>query len=451
MPVQPSPSELLSTWLAPFRSCVTRPTFRHALVLVAGAILTPGRRTITAMLTVVGLSQAPTFTNYHRVLNRNRWSSRAVARRLLALLVTTFLPAGPVVIGLDDTIERRWGAKIKARGIYRDPVRSSHGHFVKASGLRWLSFMLLAPIPWADRVWALPFLTVLAPSERYARERHQRHKALTDWARQALLQIARWLPGRRIIAVADQSYAAIELLKAVRDRVCMITRLRLDARLFEPPPPRRPGTRGRPRIIGRRLPSLAERLADPNTPWQRLRVGGWYGGSERLIDIISGTAIWHHPGKHVPIRYVLVRDVAGVLKPQALLCTDLEADPVNIVRWFVRRWCTEVTFAEVRRHLGVETQRQWSDKAIARTTPALLGLFSLVALWTDNPGIRRLARPRCAAWYEKRAITFSDALAAVRRSLWAATLYETSRDTTDITKSQTAVLERLTAALCYPA
>ena len=451
MSVQPSASELLSIWLAPFRSCVTGPTFRHALVLVAGAILTPGRRTITAMLTVVGLSQAPSFTNYHRVLNRNRWSSREVARRLLALLVTTFLPAGPVVIGLDDTLERRWGARIKARGIYRDPVRSSHGHFVKASGLRWLSFMLLAPIPWADRVWALPFLTVLAPSERYARERHQRHKALTDWARQALLQIARWLPGRRIVAVADQSYAAIELLKAVRDRVCMITRLRLDARLFEPPPPRRPGTRGRPRIIGRRLPSLAERLADPNTPWQRLRVGGWYGGSERLIDIISGTAIWHHPGKHVPIRYVLVRDVAGVLTPQALLCTDLEADPVNIVRWFVRRWCTEVTFAEVRRHLGVETQRQWSDKAIARTTPALLGLFSLVALWTDKPGIRRLARPRCAAWYEKRAITFSDALAAVRRSLWAATLYETSRDAADMTKSQTAVLERLTAALCYPA
>jgi DDE superfamily endonuclease len=451
MSVQPSPSELLSVWLAPFRSCVTGPTFRHALVLVAGAILTPGRRTITAMLTVVGLSQAPTFTNYHRVLNRNRWSSREVARRLLALLVATFLPTGPVIIGLDDTLERRWGARIKARGIYRDPVRSSHGHFVKASGLRWLSVMLLAPIPWADRVWALPFLTVLAPSERYARERHQRHKALTDWARQALLQIARWLPGRRIVAVADQSYAAIELLNAVRDRICMIARLRLDARLFEPAPPRRPGTLGRPRIIGRRLPSLAERLGDPTTPWQRLRVGGWYGGGERLVEIISGTAVWHHPGKHVPIRYVLVRDVAGVLKPQALLCTDLEADPVDILRWFVRRWCTEVTFAEVRRHLGVETQRQWSDKAIARTTPALLGLFSLVALWTDKPGIRRLARPRCAAWYEKRAITFSDALAAVRRSLWATALYEMSREAADITKTKALVLERLTAALCYPA
>ena len=238
MPVQPG-SELVSTWLEPFRSCFTGPTFRHALVLVAGALLTPARRTITAMLSVVGLSQAPTFTNYHRVLNRNRWCSREVARRLLRLLVTAFMPAGPVIIALDDTLERRWGARIKARGIYRDPVRSSHGHFVTASGLRWLSFMLLAPIPWADRVWALPFFTLLAPSERYARERRRRHKTLTDWAHQALLQIARWLPERRIIAVADSSFAAIALLSAVCERVCMITRLRLDARPFEPPPVRR--------------------------------------------------------------------------------------------------------------------------------------------------------------------------------------------------------------------
>jgi hypothetical protein len=451
MPVQPHACERLSAWLNPFRPCLTEPTFRHAVVLVMGAILAPGRRTIAAMLTVVGLAQTRTFTNYHRVLNRNQWSSREVARRLLGLLVATFVPVGPVVIGLDDPLERRWGARIKARGIYRDPVRSSHGHFVKASGLRWLSVMVLAPIPWAGRVWALPFLTVLAPSERFSREHRRRHKALTDWARQVLLQVARWLPGRHIVAVADQSYAAIELLNDVREHICMITRLRLDARLFKPPPARRPGLRGRPRRVGQRLPSLAKRLADPRTAWQRVRVEGWYGGGERLIEFISGTAIWHHPGKHVPIRYVLVRDVAGVRKPQAFLCTDLQADPLDILRWFVRRWSTEVTFAEARRHLGVETQRQWSDKAIARTTPALLGLFSLVSLWTDDPAIRRLARPRCAAWYDKCTLTFSDALAAVRRSLWAAALSDASHRRRDMRKAQTDVLKRLTAVFCYPA
>ncbi len=451
MPVQPHACERLSIWLDPFRSCLTEPTFRHALVLVMGALLTPGRRTITAMLTVVGLAQTRTFTNYHRVLNRNQWSSREVARRLLGLLVTTFLPTGPVVLGLDDTLERRWGARIKARGIYRDPVRSSHGHFVKASGLRWLSVMVLAPVPWAGRVWALPFLTVLAPSERFSREHRQRHKALTDWARQILLQIVRWLPRRRIVAVADQSYAAIELLSAVRHHLCMITRLRLDARLFKPAPPHRPGTRGRPRLVGQRLPNLTKRLTDSRTAWRRVRVEEWYGGGERLIEFVSGTAIWSHPGKHVPIRYVLVRDVAGARKPQAFLCTDLQADPLDILRWFVRRWSTEVTFAEVRRHLGVETQRQWSDKAIARTTPALLGLFSLVSLWTDEPAVRRLARPRRAAWYDKRTITFSDALAAVRRSLWADAFSKASRWHADITKAQIDILKRLTAVLCYSA
>jgi hypothetical protein len=146
-------SSRLSVWLQPFSDCFTLPTWRHVLVLVAGAILSPGRRTVAAALRIVGLDQEASFTNYHRVLNRNSWSSRRVAGRLLRLLVSAFVPDGPVIIGLDDTLERRWGSKIKARGIYRDPVRSSHGHFVKASGLRWLSVMLLPDIPWAGRVW----------------------------------------------------------------------------------------------------------------------------------------------------------------------------------------------------------------------------------------------------------------------------------------------------------
>ena len=316
--------------MQPFQSGFTAPTWQHVLVLIVGAILAPGRRTVAAALRVIGLDRDPHFTNYHRVLNRNQWSSRWLARCLLRLLIATFVPTGPVIVGLDDTIERRWGAKINARGIYRDPVRSSRSHVVKASGLRWLSLMLLPQIPWAGRVWALPFLTVLAPSERYARERQQQYKKLTDWGRQMLLQLVRWLPERRIIAVTDASFAAIELLNALRCWLCMITRLRLDARLFDPPPRRRAGTIGRPRAIGKRQPTLAERLANRRTRWRRFQVTGWYGRGERLVEIVSGTAIWHHPGRLVPIRYVLVRDVAGELKPQAFLCTDLDADPLDI-------------------------------------------------------------------------------------------------------------------------
>ena len=257
--------------MQPFQKGFTAPTWQHMLVLIVGAILTPGRRTVAAALRVTGLAQDPHFTNYHRVLNRNRWSSRGIARCLLRLLIDTLVPAGPVVIGLDDTLERRWGAKIKARGIYRDPVRSSDSHFVKASGLRWLSVMLLPEIPWAGRIWALPFLTVLAPSERYARKHKQRHKKLTDWGRQVMLQVARWLPERKIVAVTDSGFAAIELLNAVRHRISMITRLRLDARLFDPPAHRRAGTIGRPRVVGRRQPTLAQRLANSRTRWRRFK------------------------------------------------------------------------------------------------------------------------------------------------------------------------------------
>jgi hypothetical protein len=441
----------LAAWMQPFEAAFTTPTWQHVLVLIVGAILTPGRRTVAAALRVVGLDQDPHFTNYHRVLNRNQWSSRWIARCLLRLLVDAFVPTGPVVIGLDDTLERRWGAKIKARGIYRDPVRSSESHFVKASGLRWLSLMLLPQIRWAGRVWALPFLTVLAPSERYAREQRRRHKKLTDWGRQMLLQAARWLPERRIIAVTDSSFAAIELLNGVRRWVCMITRLRLDARLFDPPPHRRRGTMGRPRVVGKRQPTLAQRLDRRKTRWRRYRVTGWYGRSERLVEIVSGTAVWYHPGRLVPIRYVLVRDVAEELKPQAFLCTDLDADPLDILRWFVRRWSIEVTFAEVRRHLGVETQRQWSDPAIARTTPALLGLFSLITLWVYELYGTQPPTPRCASWYRKPLPTFSDALALIRRELWAGGNLQKSSQIQDVDKFSPTTFNSLINVACYAA
>ena len=393
--------------------------WKRAQVLLLGALLSPGRRTVTQALRVMGLAHARHFASYHRVLSRARWSCREAGRILLLLLVHTFAPEGPLVFGLDDTIERRWGRKIQARGIYRDPVRSSHGHFVKASGLRWLSLMLLVPLSWAGRVWALPFLTVLCPSERYAAQRGKRHKALTDWARQMVLQLRRWLPERELIVVGDTTYAALEWLDAVRREVVAITRLRLDAALYEPAPPRVPGTPGRPRRKGKRLPPLAQVLEDPATPWQRIRVSHWYGRSERDLEIATGTAVWYHSGLPVvPLRWVLVRDPAGELDPTAFLCTQEGLTPVQILSCFVRRWQIEVTFEEVRAHLGVETQRQWSDLAITRTTPCLLGLFSLVALIAEQLHLHGALPVRQAAWYEKPVPTFSDALAAVRREIW---------------------------------
>ncbi len=447
------PNSLVSV-LQPFRDAFTAPTWEHVLVLVMGAILVPGRRTVASALRVMGLGQARHFTNYHRVLNRNTWSAHALSRRLLIRLVDAFVPDGePVVIGPDDTIERRWGTKIKKRGIYRDPVRSSHGHFVKASGLRWLSLMLLVPVPWAGRVWALPFLTALAPSERYCREHGNRHKKLTDWARQLVLQARRWMPGRPLVLVADSGFAALELLAAlVRHGVICVTRLRLDAALYKPAPPRRPGTIGRPRTKGARLPNLAEVLTDTATPWRRVTVPGWYGEGDRLVEICSGHAVWCHAGLPVvPIRWVLLRDPHRRFDPQALLCTDLAQDPVQIVRWFVQRWQVEVTFREVRDHLGVETQRQWSDKAIARTTPCLLGLFSIVTLLGTHVGHHDCLRVSATAWYHKKRPTFSDTLAAVRRQVWCDQGLFASRHSSEPAKLQPALRDGIVHALCHAA
>ena len=261
---------LLVAWLAPFRDSFTAAVWPRVLVLVAGAVLAPGQRTVSAALRVMGLADRPGFGRYHEVLSEARWDSRALARTLLRHLLDRLLPEGEVVIVPDDSIERRWGPHIRDRGIYRDPVRSSRGFFVKTSGLRWLSLAVVLPIPWARRRWALPFLTILAPSQRANAARGRRHKPLTRWAIQAILQIRRWLPDRAITIVGDSSFACLELIAAVRRHVRLITRLRLDANLFAPAPPRRPGQRGPKACKGQRLPKLTEGLANPATRWTRV-------------------------------------------------------------------------------------------------------------------------------------------------------------------------------------
>jgi DDE superfamily endonuclease len=313
--------------------------------------------------------------------------------------------------------------------------------------------MFLVPIPWAQRVWALPFLTVLAPSERYYAGHVRQHKKLTDWARQLLLQLRRWLPKRTLVVVADSSFAVISLLwrmTQLAQPICMIVRFRLDAALYEPAAPRHPHQKGRPRLKGKRLPTLEQVAANPKTSWQRVVIPQWYGAGQRILEIVSGTAVWRHSGQPVvPIRWVLIRDPKGKFKTQALLSTDLKVKPVQIVKWFVLRWQLEVTFHEVRTHLGVETQRQWSDQAIWRTTPALLGLFSLVTLLAQQH-VRRGKLPiRQAAWYVKPRPTFVDALAVVRQHLWLHLCFSTSTIDINSTKFASVVHNRLIPALAF--
>lgn len=440
------------TLMQPFQPLFRKPTWHKAQLLLVGAILTTGRRTVTATLRVMGLSNETGFAKYHQVMNRAVWSPYRASEILLRLLLRSLeQEVKPLVFGLDDTIERRWGRQIRARGIYRDPVRSSRSHFVKTSGLRWLSLMWLTEIPWANRVWALPFLTVLAPSERYYAASPRNPKKLLDWARQMIYQLRRWLPNRSLIVVGDNTYAALDFLHACQslaNPVTLVTRLRLDAALYAPAPTYT-GV-GRPRKKGIRLPSLQTMLSNPHTRWQRIAVK-WYDGQHRLMELSSQTAVWYHSGKPViPLRWVLIRDPNGAYEPLALLCTRLDYSALQIVNWFVHRWQIEVTFEEARRHLGLETQRQWSDNAIARTTPVLLGLFSWITVVAHHLHQTQPVTVRQAAWYVKDRPTFADALSWVRQQLWHASLtFSMSDQQPDMLKIPSPFLHRLLNTVCY--
>jgi hypothetical protein len=443
--------------LAPFVPLFSERVWQHVRLLVAGAILAPGKRTVASALRAVGLQEERRFCRYHRVLSRAVWSSREASHVLLGLLVEAFVPEGPLVLGVDETLERRRGKTITAKGIYRDPVRSSHSHFVKTRALRWVCVVLLSEIPWASRVWALPFLSALAPSERYAKEAGQRHKSLTEWAFQLLMLVRRWYPDREIVAVADSTYASLKLLDRCRrlsDPITFITRLRLDAALYEPASPRRPGQMGRPRLKGERLPNLSVVAGDPATEWTLITVANWYGKEKRTVEVVSATAVWYSTGlPAVPLRWVLIRDPKEEFRTQALLCTDLEVEPERIISWFVRRWQMEATFQEARQRLGFESQRHWSQRAIQRTAPTLLALFSLVTVFAHQRMAQGWGIVRQTAWYRKSHPTFSDALALVRKELWAheEETFCGSAQENDIVKVPREFVERLTDAVCYAA
>jgi hypothetical protein len=323
------------------------------------------------------------------------------------------------VLGADDTVERRSGRKIRAKGCYRDAVRSTKKHVIRCFGLKWVAMMLLVPVPWSRRVWALPFLTALCWPERPRGRR--RHKTSVDWVRQMMKHVRRWLPGRRLVLVVDGGFAAVSLaLACVKNQVVMVSRLRWDAALYHPPGLQPPGKRGPKPTKGQRQRSVQGWAERWDTPWETVEVP-WYGGERKPLWVFSRTALWYTPRQPpVAIRYVMVADPAGKLRMEAFFCTDLQATPEQILAWVVMRWSVEVTFEESRAHLGLETQRQWSDQAIARTTPVLLALFSLVTVlaWQLSQG-REIPVP-ATAWYRKPEATFADCLAMVRRHLWRA-------------------------------
>jgi hypothetical protein len=447
----PSPSPEIIQLLAMFSVAFTAPTFAKGMVLIFGTILAPGRRTVTAALRMTGLGDDPNYSKYHRVLNRDRWSPWVVSKILLSLIILIFLPAGvPLMLLIDETLERRQGKQIKYKGWFRDPIRSTKKQVVKALGIRWICLAVLVPVPWSKRPWALPFMTVLALGEKTSAKLNKRHRTLVQWTEFMMDKVRRWQPDREIALVGDGSYAAIVLVQRcqrLKKPVKLVSRLRLDARLFDFPAPQPKSKRGPKPKKGARQTKLSQRLADPQTKWQQLKVILY--GKDHFIEFVTGVSLWHTPGQNpVAIRWVLVRCPEDSCEPAAFFCSDTYISAKQIIVWFAWRWNIEVTFEELRAFLGFETQRQWSDRAIERTTPCLFGLFSLVTL------LAKLLFPtvlpvRQTSWYIKDEATFSDALVAVRRHLWHHLNFTRSSQNPDLYLIPQAALFSLVESACY--
>jgi hypothetical protein len=349
------------------------------------------------------------------------------AKILLGLLLSLLPASFPLLIVVDDTIERRSGKKISAKGCYRDACRSTEANVVTCFGLKWVCFMLIVPLPWCKRPWALPFMTILAPSKKCNESRGRRHKTSIDWTIVAVRVISRWLK-RSFVLIGDGGFACVRLGHACKNQnVTLLSRLRLDAALYDLPPSPAKGQRGRHREKGARVTSLKKLATDLSQNWQETEVI-WYGNEKKTVRTLTGANLWYSPGeKPLLIRWVLVIQ-SGSDRAEAFFNTDVSVLPVQIINHFVLRWNVEVTFEESRAHLGIETQRQWSDKAIARSTPCLMALFSLVCLFTIEMMKSQSLTILSAAWYHKKSeATFSDIIACVRRSIWAKKYINDSR------------------------
>lgn len=406
--------------LLPFSILFSKPSWQKALTLLLGTLLCMGKHTVSSALRAMGLECEAGFSKYHHLLNRTKWSPRQAARILLTMLIKLLPEGTPLVFLIDETLERRRGKKIKAKGYYRDAVRSSKSQVVKTSGLKWLVMALSVKLPWMATTLALPFFSVLEFSAKYDAQRKKRHKTTLLWTRQMLCQVLKWVgKERHMILVGDGGFAAAQLAwDCIRHGVSLVSRLKMNARLFDFPPKRIPGKKGRIALKGSRLINFKQMLALENLPWKEVDVTG-YSGTKRMVRFMSTTCMWGAEGERpVPIRWVLVIDPTGKMDPLPLMCTNPLMTPEQIIELYIDRWTIEVTFEESRAHLGIETQRQWSDKAIARSTPILLGLYSVVCLMANRLRQAGVLKVEETAWYQKEHATFSDMLRAVRMAIW---------------------------------
>jgi hypothetical protein len=409
------------------RFCIafTPRTFQRVLLLFVGSVLTLGRHTVTGALRTARTLAAGTghFTDYHRVFSRARWSLWPLGK-VLAATVLELVPQGePAVCPVDDTTPQHKGRHVYGKGRHRDNCRSTRSHTVWVWGHKWVVLAVNVRFPFASRPWALPVLAALYRPKELDQKEGRRHKTTLDLARQLMAVLVHWFPRRKFILLGDGGYASHELARFChrhRRHVTLVSLLHPRANLYAPPPPRRRGRSGRPRVKGSKLPAPQDVVARSR---RKRSTVGWYGGKTRRVGFVSGTGHWYKGGGGlVPLRWVFVHDRDGTHEDRYFYTTDPSLSPSRVVTLYTGRWSIEVTFQEARQHLGFHTPRNWRERSVLRTAPCLLGLFSLVCLIYHRHTRGEGAEPLSTAWYAKAEPTFADAVASVRRLLWSQTI-----------------------------
>jgi len=393
----------------------TAPTFQRFTPLMAAAILTTGRRTVANLLRTLGALAPGHRTSYQRLLSAAQWSGLQLACLLTRFLLQHLLPQGVVRLVGDDTVDGHKGKKVHGKARHRDPVRSTHSYTAWRYGHKWVVLAALVSFPFAARPWALPILVDLYYAEEDNRRRGRPHRTPAQLMCRLLRLMLLWFPQRKFLFIGDSTYGTHEVARFVcrhRDRLTLVSKLHPQANLFEPPPPYT--GKGRPRVKGRPLPKPSQ--AAQATRRRRLSVD-WYGGGRRRVEVVTGHGHWYKSGRGlVPLCWVFVHDKSGTHRDEYFFSTDPTLNPKSLIGHYTARWNIETTFQELRAHLGLETTRGWCRKTVRRAAPCLFGLYSVVALlYAALPECKRELLVR---WPGKEAVTFSDALTAVRRWLW---------------------------------
>lgn len=425
--------DTVSTLLGVFASwapVLTEPTFANLAVLLRGAVLASGPRTVTGCLAAAWPWVRKHWSVYENVARRARLPMLVMARGLF-LLVLALLPGNGVIeLVVDETLVRRYGPWVVGVGMHRDAVRSSQRRVEVSPGHKWVTLGVVMRLAFLRCPVAFPLLCVAYCTRKHARRSHakrlyRKHRTVCELALLMVRWVVRWAPGRQFRLLGDGTYGTHELANALCPssrypqlrRASLVSRFPLDGATYAAPSPR--SGPGRPAVKGAKLPSPRQVAADPATAWRRVWVA-WYGGTQREVLLCSGTGLWYRPGCGVtPVRWVLVRQLQGKRGDEAFFTTGLAMAPEAIVEAFVRRWSLETAFEETRAHLGLETLRNRTANAVRRSVPLLLALYSLIVVWfarhVQVPG----AWVRSWPWYRKQHVTFSDMLAAARDDILA--------------------------------